>query len=343
MISVRTLSNPFKRVLYFICGLSALVACSDRQVANNENERLFPKASVGKVQSFSNFPSQFVKTRNIHVWVPQYYRDAVDAGIRFAVVYMHDGQMLFDRSITWNQQEWGVDETAQRLINDEQVIPFIVVGIENGGEQLRYAEYMPQKPYELLPESVKQQLAKQLEDQNTTIQSDNYLKFLVTELKPFIDRNFYTLPERPFTYVAGSSMGGLISWYAVAEYPDVFGGCACLSTHFIGGGDNQDFRIYQEFERYMKAELPVSGTHRLYFDYGDQTLDQYYPPFFARFEKALVEMNADPEQVIVRYFPGAAHTETAWQERLDIPLSYLLGKDRFIINQTVEQVSSQTN
>jgi predicted alpha/beta superfamily hydrolase len=92
--------------------------------------------------------------------------------------------------------------------------------------------------------------------------SDNYLRFLVYELKPFVDRRYRTRPEREFTFLMGSSMGGLISLYAICEYPHIFGGAGCLSTHWP--------IAHRSFGKYLKARLPGPRRHKIYLDYGDE-------------------------------------------------------------------------
>lgn len=279
--------------------------------------------SVGTIDTYPAFNSDFVATRRISVWLPEQYHSLKAQNQRFAVLYMHDGQMLFDASVTWNQQEWGVDETAQALIDKLSVIPFIVVGIDNGGDDLRYVEYMPQKPFEALPKTIQNQIYTRQEHDNK-IQSDAYLRFIVEELKPFIDTQYATITTPENTFVAGASMGGLISWYAVAEYPDVFGGCLCFSTHFPGGYDLQDFTVFNTFSTYMANHLPINGSHRLWFAYGDQTLDQYYPPFHEALQEQFTKWGADSDRVSIQFFAGDDHSETSWQKQFPLALPQIL-------------------
>lgn len=279
--------------------------------------------SAGTIDTYPAFKSDFVAARRISVWLPEQYHSLKAQNHRFAVLYMHDGQMLFDAKVTWNKQEWGVDEIAQNLIDTDELIPFIVVGIDNGGNDLRYVEYMPQKPFAMLPESIQSQIYAR-QEHSYKVQSDAYLRFIVKELKPFIDKHYATLVERNHTFVAGASMGGLISWYAVAEYPDVFGGCLCFSTHFPGGYDLQDFTVFNTFSTYMANHLPINGSHRLWFAYGDQTLDQYYPPFHEALQEQFTKWGADPERVSIQFFAGDDHSETSWQKQFPMALPQIL-------------------
>jgi predicted alpha/beta superfamily hydrolase len=169
--------------------------------------------SAGKVVRYQDFKSVFVDARNVDVWLPASY----NKNKKYAVLYMHDGQMLFDSTQTWNKQEWGVDETISQLKTENKIKDCIVVGIWNGGKS-RHIDYFPQKPFEALSRAEQDTLyaANRLNGNSVfsgRVQSDNYLKFLVNELKPFIDKNFSTNKTPIATFIAGSSMGGLISIY----------------------------------------------------------------------------------------------------------------------------------
>jgi len=185
-----------------------------------------PHVSAGKIVRYANFSSRNISPRNVEVWLPPGY----SIKKKYAVLYMHDGQMLFDSTNTWNKQEWGVDETINSLMKNKQLKDCIVVGIWS--VDYRWLEYLPAKPFKALPASLQDSIIADLKFSNVKPLSDQYLRFIVTELKPFIDKTYPTLTGKENTYIAGSSMGGLISLYAVCEYPNVFGGAACLSTHW---------------------------------------------------------------------------------------------------------------
>jgi predicted alpha/beta superfamily hydrolase len=259
-----------------------------------------PKVSEGTIKRLVNFKSEYIEDRNVDIWLPNgYSKDKA-----YAVLYMHDGQMLFDANITWNKQEWKVDEVISALIKSNKIEECIVVGPWND-VNFRHRDYFPQKVLEALPQNIKDTIIKN--DLRGKAGSDNYLKFLVDELKPYIDANFSTKPDMKNTYVAGSSMGGLISFYAICEYPDVFHGAACISTHWPGSLNTTDTLIPLAFNEYLKNNLPNSNTHKIYFDYGTETLDKNYEPF----------------QKII---DGENHSENSWSKRLDIPFVFLMGK-----------------
>jgi predicted alpha/beta superfamily hydrolase len=284
------------------------------------------KVSNGKVQRFENFKSQFIDARNVDVWLPNDYSDKE----KYAVLYMHDGQMLFDASTTWNKQAWEVDDVAGKLNTEGKVKKFIVVGIWNIAAK-RHPEYFPQKPYESLTQVQRDTITAQLQKAGRTTQvfkpySDLYLKFLVTELKPFIDKTFSTLKDKDNTFIAGSSMGGLISMYAICEYPEVFGAAACISTHWPGIFAVENNPIPEAFNTYLRKKLPNPKTNRIYFDYGDQTLDALYPPVQEKVDAVMTEKGFTADNWQTKFFPGENHSEESWAERLHIPLEFLLRK-----------------
>ncbi len=285
-----------------------------------------PKVSSGSIKRIENFASQYVSARNVDIWLP----DGYSPQKKYAVLYMHDGQMLFDSTNNWNKQEWGVDETLTHLMAHDKIKATIVVGIWNS-DKGRHADYFPQKPYEHLTSSEKQFVVEQLQKVGRTKEvfqpvSDNYLKFLVTELKPLIDRTYSTLPDVNNTFVAGSSMGGLISMYAICEYPTVFGGASCLSTHWPGIFSNDNNPIPAAFFKYINTKLPDYQSHKIYFDYGNQTLDALYPPLQKQVDAILQAKGFSDKNWITRSFPGDTHSELAWKKRLPIPIEFLLKK-----------------
>jgi len=284
------------------------------------------RVATGSLKHYADFPSKYITPRNVAVWLPDGYSE----NEKYAVLYMHDGQMLFDAKTTWNQQEWQVDEVAGKLIAEGKTRKFIVVGISSLSP-IRHSNLFPQKAFEsLTPKQQDSLYALQNEIKQplfaAKVNSDNYLKFIIKELKPFIEHTFAVKTGKENTFVAGSSMGGLISLYAICEYPDVFGGAACISTHWPGTYSAKNNPIPQAFFNYIKRNLPASMTHKIYFDYGDQTLDALYEPFQKEVDLIMMAKGYGPESWITKKFPGADHSEKSWAARLDIPLQFLLSE-----------------
>jgi enterochelin esterase-like enzyme len=286
-----------------------------------------PVPASGTIQRAENFPSKYVAARNIDIWLPANY----NPNKKYAVLYMHDGQNLYDSNTTWNYQSWDVDDVLDKLMQAQTIQDVLVVGIWNG-QQSRHAEYFPQKPFESLLPAEKDSITAELQiaartKEGFTPTSDNYLQFLVEELKPYIDSTYSTYTDRAHTFIAGSSMGGLISLYAICEYPKVFGGAACFSTHWPGTFRVDNNPVPEAFVRYMRDHLPDPSSHRLYFDYGDQGLDALYPPLQTKADAVMKAKGFSEKNWITRYFPGENHSERAWNKRLHIPMLFLLGND----------------
>lgn len=284
-----------------------------------------PEVSFGRIERIENFQSQFVTPRTIDVWLPEDYSPTK----KYAVLYMHDGQMLYDASQTWNKQAWEVDEVLAKLHAENKIQDIIVVGIWNGGAT-RHSDYFPQKAFELLPEK-QQDSIYSLERSpgvkyfNGRVTSDNYLKFMVQELKPLIDVKYAVHTSKEHTFVAGSSMGGLISMYAICEYPSVFGGAACISTHWPGIFQVENNPIPTAFYRYLEKHLPNPKEHRIYFDFGTATLDALYEPLQKEVDAIMLQKGYNVNNWLTKKFEGENHSEMAWQKRLHFPFVFLFG------------------
>ncbi|WP_242923314.1 alpha/beta hydrolase [Pontibacter liquoris] len=293
--------------------LAALLSLSFSPIVQNHT-------GPGKLVRIESFPSRYVAPRQVDVWLPESYGQ--NPGKKYAVLYMQDGQNLFSPETAYAGQEWQVDETLSQLMQEGKIKDCIVVGIWNTAH--RFYEYGPQKPFALLPDSAQQQLRQEYKFDK--ILSDEYLKFIVEELKPYIDKKYCTRPDRNNTYLLGSSMGGLISLYGVLEYPKVFGGAACLSTHWPFTLKENNPAFTHAMAAYLAQQLPTRHKPRLYFDYGTQTLDAWYAPHQQLIDSVLEGKGYGSKNWVTRRFEGAEHSERSWRERLAIPVTFLLRK-----------------
>jgi predicted alpha/beta superfamily hydrolase len=287
-----------------------------------------PKVATGTIARIENFKSQFVTERNIDVWLPENY----SAKKKYSVLYMHDGQMLYDPETTWNKQAWDVDDILGTMLQESKIQDVIVVGMLNGGTT-RHIDYFPQRPFESLTAFQQDSIYKanrsngQSVFNNGKINSDNYLKFIVQEVKPLIDKKYSVYTDKEHTFVAGSSMGGLISMYAICEYPNVFGGAACLSTHWPGIFGIKGNPIPNTFFNYLKLHLPNPKDHKIYFDYGTETLDAMYETLQPQVDEIMMLNGFAKSNWMTRKFVGDDHSEKAWKGRFTIPMEFLLGKN----------------
>lgn len=271
------------------------------------------------IDRYDEISSAHTRARRVDVWTPPGY---ASGDRRYPVLYMHDGQHALDPATAKHGITWGVREALTRLMGEGAIPGCIVVGVWNSSERRR--DYMPQGLFEGPDADAARQFfaakfpAGYIEGPPA---SDGYLRFIVEELKPMIDARYRSLPDQPNTFVMGSSMGGLISLYAIEQYPGVFFGAGCLSTHWIAG---ENLLV-----DYLGARLPAPADHRLYFDFGTITLDEAYEPFQIRMDGWLERAGyARGRNWTTLKFEGAAHTEAAWRARVDLPLRFLLGGRR---------------
>jgi enterochelin esterase-like enzyme len=295
--------------ILFVGGIIALLTPQERQEATQQ-------VSSGTLDYYPDFPSQHITARNVNVWLPNGYKK----GDQCQVIYMHDGQMLFDATTTWNKQEWRVDEVMGELLATNSIPNTIVVAVDNTDNRLN--EYFPNKTINYTPEEITTY-------GDMTPIGDDYLKFLVEELKPFIDQKYNPLTDREHTFVMGSSMGGLISIYALCEYPEVFGGAICMSTHISLGvlpleGDNHTWG--KAFEEYLNTNLPAANSHLVYMDRGTVGIDEPYAPYQMRADSLFAAKGWDDAHFTSLVFEGDEHNETCWANRLAQPLTFVLNK-----------------
>jgi predicted alpha/beta superfamily hydrolase len=271
---------------------------------------------LGELKHHPGFASHYVAPRNVEVWLPPSYQETTSRS--FPVVYMHDGQNLFDPKTSFLGVDWGIAEAIACLSAAKRGREAIVVGIWNTSK--RVLEYMPQRPFEMSLEArmkARLRLGRWVFGRPL---SDNYLKFILAEVKPFIDERYRTLSDREHTFIMGSSMGGLVSLYAVCEYPHVFAGAGCLSTHWPA--------VRGVIVDYLARVLPEAGNHKLYFDYGTRTLDARYEVYQEQVDRVMRTKGYQKgEDWITLKFEGAEHGERAWRERVHIPLEFLLGTE----------------
>ncbi len=281
--------------------------------------------SAGTIVDLGVLTSRYADPRRVVVWLPPGYSAH---GPKYAVLYMHDGQNLFDKATAGYGMEWEIDEHLSQLIADKKVRPTIVVGIWNTPKRLQ--EYVPSKAFATLPADYRGKV-KALYGGDPL--SDGYLKFVVRELRPMIDKRFNVKADRSDTVIMGSSMGSLISLYAIDEYPKIFGGAGMMSTHWplVINPDgkplsDQDYEVVSStFERYLAPALPDPSTHRLYFDHGSETLDATYARYQDRVDKVVAQRGyRQGVNWLTKSFPGQKHNEISWASRVDIPLQFLL-------------------
>ncbi|MBX7243969.1 MAG: hypothetical protein K1X53_00625 [Candidatus Sumerlaeaceae bacterium] len=226
--------------------------------------------------------------RDVIVLLPPGY--AKDRKRRYSVLYMHDGQNLFDPKTSFLGVDWGVDEALARLVPAGKVEPLIVVGIYN--------------------------TAKRREELDPEVEGEKYAKFIIEELKPRIDREFRTKANAAHTGTAGSSMGGIISVYLGWKHPETFSRIGALSVHFpLHGGK-------------LIEQIKQSGAYpksvRVYMDYGTTGIDANYEGYVQLMADQLRKWGwKEGRDFLVHKAEGEGHNEAAWRRRIDLPLEFL--------------------
>ncbi|MEM9055418.1 MAG: alpha/beta fold hydrolase [Pseudomonadota bacterium] len=278
-----------------------------------------PSRLQAQLVEIKDFQSEFVQPRNITVWLPEGYLPYGDE--RYPVIYAHDGQNLFEPGYSYGGVEWGLDETAEQLMKTGNLRPAIIVGIWNTDK--RWQEYAPQKVIENISGDI---ASEWLGTEIPALYGDAYLRFIVEELKPHIDAAYETAPDRTNTYIMGSSMGGLISLYAAAEYPDTFSRAAAVSIHWPLADPESSLapQATEAMQAYLATSALDKTRQRIWFDNGTETLDQYYPPYATAMEAWFREQGWSETAAQFHTYDGTEHSEAAWAARTDDILRFLL-------------------
>ena len=266
----------------------------------------------GTLVYWLDVPSKYLThPRHVSIWLPPGYQ--AQSSKRYRVLYMSDGQNLFDPRIANTGVDWGVDAAMMRLSDAGEIDPAIVVGVWSSPS--RGMEYSPWHD------------------------AENYAHFLIDELMPRVNSEFRTQTGPENTFHMGSSMGGLLSFYLIAHHPEIFGACGCISTHFplseavvamnfSGAPQPKSPDQTPYIERDIAKGMLLPKGVRLWFDHGTQGLDADYAPSHAIVRQWLLAQGfIENQDFVIRKFEGADHNEAAWRARLDLPLRFLLGRD----------------
>jgi len=264
----------------------------EHQVHHWSDRRVAHPNIIGAYRVHERMSSAHLRhTRTVIVWLPPSYSSEPDR--RYPVLYMHDGQQVFDPATSTHNQDWQVDEWCTKLMKENRLQEIIVVGVYSTPD--RFIEYNPSELGEA------------------------YTRFLLEELKPFIDREYRTRADRDHTAVAGASMGGAISFYMAWKHPDVFFGAACLSSAFEYKGDRLTLELVKQ------SDSPPQLRLYLYCGRGDDLERQLIRGQNAM-RDALAEKGIVPgADLIITEDPDGRHNEATWARHTDHWLLFLFG------------------
>lgn len=244
----------------------------------------------------------FHNKRMLRVWLPPGYDSAEHRTERYPVLYLNDGQDLFDACTSiFNREEWRADETATELIGSGKVRPLIIIGIDNAGKADRPKEYLP-FPDDTLTPAV------------PVVRGEDYPVFLLDEVMPFINHEYRTKPDPADTGLGGSSYGAGIALYTVMARPGHFGKLL-LESPSLYAHDNYLLRKAREFTRWPETIFigvgsinePVDDVHQL--------------------GSILRSHRLRSKRLLIVIEPGAAHNEKAWAERFPQALQFLYSRN----------------
>jgi len=271
-----------------------------------------PPAGVIRAQSATGdlrlheFRSRiFRNTRFLRVWLPPGYDDAANAGRRYPVLYLNDGQNLFETATSFNGVEWQVDETGDRLIREGVVPPMMIVGMDNAGRE-RIREYMPHRS---------------LHPMILRVQGTRYPAFLFKEVMPFMTRTYRVASGPENTGLGGSSLGALIALYTAAVRPAAIGRLL-LESPSLWASNRQLIRQSRGVKRWPERVYLATGTAEA----GRRDKDQSMVDDVRELAGILRRAGLDETRLKLVIDEGAPHNEAAWARRFPEALAFLFGK-----------------
>lgn len=247
----------------------------------------------------------FRNTRFLRVWLPPGYDDAESAGRRYPILYLNDGQNLFEPSTSFTGVEWQVDETAERLIRDGQIPPMIIVGIDNAQKD-RFREYMPHRS---------------LSPMMLRVQGHRYPNFLLKEVMPFIARTYRVAVGPDNTGLGGSSLGALISLYTAATHPGWFGRLL-LESPSLWASNRQMIKDSRAIRQWPERIFLGTGTKEAGREDRDRSVVDDVRELSAIFQRA----GLDDRRLRLVIEDGGTHHESAWARRFPDALAFLFGQ-----------------
>lgn len=257
----------------------------------------------------------FGNTRKIRIWLPDNYNDGDSQTSHYPVLYLNDGQDLFDADTTvYGTPEWQVDETLSSLVGDNSIEPIIVVGIDNAGRKDRAREYLPY-PDEFLTPPEPSPMGKL------------YASFLELEVLPLVESKYRVRSGRDYRALGGSSYGALITLYVAVSRPNLFGKLLLESPSFYVDDNRILIDAAQSTPGIDRAYLGV-GTNELGLDdCGKHPGNSAAVEGVRRLSQILISKGMRNDQLHVLIEPCAVHSQSAWAKRLPTALKFLYGDE----------------
>lgn len=261
-------------------------------------------SATGDLRLHSFRSRSFHNNRFLRVWLPPGYDDPANAGRRYPVLYLNDGQNLFETATSFTHVEWQVDETADRLIREGAIPPMIIVGLDNAAND-RIREYMPRPSLHPLM---------------LRVQGGRYPSFLTKEVVPFIARNYRVAEGADNMGLGGSSLGALIALHTAAVRPSIFGRLL-LESPSLWASNRLAIRESRDVERWPERVFLATGTAEAGQNDRDQSLVDDVRELAGILRRA--GLNDNRLKLVIE--DGAIHHESAWARRFPEALAFLFG------------------
>ena len=277
-----------------------------QQSIQNQDRKAAANLSVVGDLRLHEFPSRiFRNTRQLRVWLPPRYDVTGNDQRHYPVFYLNDGQNLFDPATSYTGVKWGVDETADRLIRQEEIPPLIMVGIDNSQND-RMKEFLPYRSFS--PPVLRPQ-------------GKRYPEFLLNEVMPFIHRKYRIARGPESTGLGGSSLGALISLYTAIDRPGVFGRLL-LESPSLFVAKRRILKYSHYFRSWPERIFLAIGTREA----GREDKDRQVVEDVRELERIMRSAGLDQDRLMVNIDEGAAHNESEWAKRFPQALLFLFGK-----------------
>jgi predicted alpha/beta superfamily hydrolase len=261
-------------------------------------------AATGDLRLHQFHSRIFRNTRYVRVWLPPGYEDPANAERRYPVLYLNDGQNLFESSTSFTGVDWQVDDTADRLIHEGAIPPMIIVGLDNAGKD-RMREYMPHRS--LNPVMLR-------------VHGSRYPSFLTKEIVPFVASNYRVAEGPENTGLGGSSLGALIALYTASVWPGLIGRLL-LESPALWASNRQIIRQSRDVKRWPERIFLATGTNEL----GRKDRNQSVVDDVRELAGIVRRSGLEEDRLRVVIEEGGTHHESAWARRFPEALAFLFG------------------
>ena len=279
-------------------------------------------AESGRTVEIEAIEAAGLPTQRVTIWLPPEYE--AEPKRRFPVLYMWDGQNLFDPAQTQYNKAWMVQDVLKGMVARGEAEPHVVVGIWSPPGKDRYRSYVPQ-----FAENAKGMVANSVSEiAGAPIASERQLGWVADTLIPRVERDYRVETGADNRTIAGASMGGVMSCYSIIERPEVFGRAGCVSAH-LAMADPQMAPQHEEqiawlWDNYLDAHLGKPNGRRIWMDHGTEMLDSYYGPWQIMLAEDLAQRGwREGEDFTARVYEGAEHDEIFWNARMAEMLRWL--------------------